>query len=1019
MELKIIALGAASILFNEQSLDTHFGLKTRALLLYTVLQAHPVPREQLAAMFWKDSPQERASGNLRMTLMSLRERLGDSARITRTDVEIVGESDVRTFQETLNMLTPSINGTQPWTDEQTQRLEQTLQLYKGPFLHNFSVPDAEQFELWAHATREAVRRQFFKAAETLMCHYEEMGHYTDGLRWSSDLLKIDPLHESAYRSLMRLYAGRGERVLAIREFETCKRLLAAELNVEPDQDTVELYEQIVTGNFQTTAPINAVPMIVIPSRPIPHNLPGQLTPLIGRTTEMSDLKQLFEEARLITIVGTGGIGKTRLAVEFGAQMLAQKAYADGIYFVDLSSIQYPTQVIEAVADVFEIAESPQTSLSHQVMQRIKNKRLLIILDNFEHVLEAADQMEEWLKASPQLTILITSREPLQLYAEYLYTVPSLPDADAWSLFAKRVNAVKSGFAMTQDNASLIQAICTRLEGLPLAIELAASHASALQLDQILQGLDDSLSFLKSQRRGGLERQRTIYGAIQWSYQLLTPAEQALYRLVSVFVGGWTLEAAEALGGELAAYLPALVLKNLVQVNFETSQRFRMLESIREHARYKLADHGEVFLFGEAHLHYFTVLSETAGRGLRSANEQLWFNRLEPERDNLRAALLFTDQHAGFSQELCRLVAGLGYFYYVRGFLSEGHEWANKALAQQGELPLSIKADLLASAGHIAHARSEYALADEHHKAALNCYLALEDQANSAFMITSLAVRERDEERSLTLTEEAYRLAQGTGDDFVLLNAANSYAVSLERLGHLEESKHIIENIIAAGTHLKNETIRPFILLNLACIYRDTGHFDQATQLFEEATNLLRQGYVQIAFPNILEEMGDFYYSLRNLDRATAFYTEAMTAAEIMTADIPLRRLYRAKALIAWEHKNLNDVKACYQIAFQGPMDALTTGDWYSFMLGVFHIAEILATRKQVETSALLLGALAHHCAARKLRLTYVHLHLKERCFQALARYASDEQIQEAMQAGESINEQEMFICALAALEALP
>jgi predicted ATPase/DNA-binding SARP family transcriptional activator len=1020
MGLKMLTLGGVSLSFNEQSLDAQFGLKARALLLYTALQPHAVSRERLAAMFWKDFPQERASGNLRMTLMTLRERLGESAHITRTDVEIMGWSDMRTFQETLESLAPFMSGAHPCTEEHLQQFEETLKLYKGSFLHNFSVPDAEQFELWAHATREALQRQFFKAAEVLMCHYEEMGRYAEELEWSSYLLKIDPLHEPAYRSLMRLYVSRGERVLALREFETCKRLLAIELNVEPDQETLQLYEQIVDGTFQAGGSAKSAPSVVVtPKRLTPHNLPGQLTPLIGRTEELSDLTRLFEEARLVTVVGTGGIGKTRMAVEFGSQMLAQARYPDGLYFVDLSSIQYPSQVTEAVASVLEIPEAPQLSLSAQIMRHIKNKCLLLILDNFEHVLDASDQLEEWLKASPQLAILVTSREPLQLYAEYLYPVPSLPVTDAWMLFTKRVNAVRSGFTMTKENAPAIQAICARLEGLPLAIELAASHAQALSLDQIIQGLDDSMTFLKSQRRGGLERQRTMYGAIEWSYQLLTAAEQALYRLVSVFVGGWALDAVEALGGELAVHLPALVTKHLVQTDPANPQRFRMLESIREHARHKLADHNEEFLFGEAHLYYFADLSENGSHGLRTNNQEHWFHRLEPERDNFRAALLFAEPLDELSESFCRLVAGLGYFYYVRGYTRETRQWIDKALAKQEDLPRSLRADLLAGAGHITHACAEYALADEYHKGALSHYLALEDWANAAFIMSAISVRERDEERGLSLVEEAYQFAQQTDDDFVLLNAANNYAVSLERLGHLEQARHILESVVEAGTHLKNATLRPFVILNLAGIYRDTGQIDRAAPMFDEIVNFMRQSYVEIAFPHVLEEVGDFYYLTKQIDRAAAHYDEGLRVAEALDSDIMIRRLYRAKALIAAEHKNLAEVKRCYQMAFNGAMDSLVTEDWHSFILAVFHIAEILAARQQLQTSALLLGAMAHHMANHKTRLTAVHLYLQERCFKQLHCYWSEDQIQEAIGAGKTISEKEMFAHALAALEILP
>ena len=411
---------------------------------------------------------------------------------------------------------------------------------------------------------------------------------------------------------------------------------------------------------------------------------------------MDEGRRRLRSARLLTLTGPGGSGKTRLALEIAAECLGD--FTDGAWLVALAPIADPALVSRAVAQALGLDDKSGQTVQRALSEHLRDKSLLLMLDNCEHLVAAcAELAESLLQAAPGLRILATSREALGVTGENSYPVPALPLPDAGQtptlevlaqseavrLFVERAAAVRPVFALTEDNAAAVAQICQRLDGIPLAIELAAARTRALTADQIAARLDKRFGLLTSGSRTAPPRQQTLRGAIDWSYDLLSPAERRLLRRLSVFAGGWSLEAAEEAAGapEALDLLSQLVSKSLVLAEQRPGQegRFRMLETIREYAQEKLAEAGEAEAAQDQHLTYYVALAEEAEPELRGHGQAQWLKRLDQENDNLRAALAWAIQ-SGQAEPALHLAGDLGGFWNMRGYLLEGHRWLEAALS---------------------------------------------------------------------------------------------------------------------------------------------------------------------------------------------------------------------------------------------------------------------------------------------------------------------------------------------------
>jgi len=646
-------------------------------------------------------------------------------------------------------------------------------------------------------------------------------------------------------------------------------------------------------------PIDFPPLETLDARP--NNLPAQTTPFIGRADAIREVKKKLANAdvRLLTLTGVGGTGKTRLALQAAADLADE--YEQGVFFVALAVLSDPALVVPAIAQAFDVREAPGRRLQEQLEDYLRGKQMLLVLDNFEQVIDAAPRVRELLAAAPRLKVLVTSREVLRLSGETDYPVLplSLPDPqrvpplaelaenEAVAFFVDRAAAVKPGFTIGSENAPAIAAICHRLDGLPLAIELAAARVRVLPPQRLLAELGRRLRLLTGGARDMPSRQKTLRGAIDWSHELLTSAEQQLFRRLAVFVGGGALEAIEAVcngEGELPIFatLESLVGKSLVRpTEADGDPRFTMLETIREYAWERLVDAGESEGLRERHRDCFLALVEDAEPKLTGAAQGVWLHRLDMEHENLRASLDWSLAEPGARGGL-RLCGALQRFWWTRGHLSEGREWCARILAKAGAEERTLeRAKVLNGAGLLAYWQGDYPGARVLHEESLAIRQALGDRrgdASSRHNLAMVAKSEGDYARAKALYEESLAIKRELGDRWGMSATLNNLGSLVYEQGDYQASRSLHEESLAIVRALGDRMGVAASLSNLGEIACDQGDYQAASALHREGLEIRR-------------DVGDrrgIAYSLEGLAAVVAGCGDSLRAAALWGAAARLR-----------------------------------------------------------------------------------------------------------------------------------
>jgi predicted ATPase/class 3 adenylate cyclase len=637
----------------------------------------------------------------------------------------------------------------------------------------------------------------------------------------------------------------------------------------------------------------------------PHNLPAQTTSFIGREVEVATVVQELARAdvRLLTLTGPGGTGKTRLSLQVAAEVL--DAYPDGVWFVALAPISDPTFVVPTISQTLELQLSGATPPLELVKTYLKEKHLLLVLDNFEQVVEAAPAITEILAAAPQVKILVTSRTVLRVSGEHNYPVPSmhLPDPqqplpltrltqyEAVRLFIERAQAAKPDFSVTNTNAPAVAEICVRLDGLPLAIELAAARIRLLPPQTMLPQLAHRLKFLTGGARDVPARQQTLQNTIEWSYQLLTPEEKTLFRRLAVFVGGCTLEAVETVCSisdelDMLSGLESLVDKSLLkQVETDEEPRLVMLETIREYALERLSESDEEGAIRQQHALFFLALAEEAEQEFFGVDPVVWIHRLEREHNNLRAALAWAIDHT--LEVGLRLAGALRTFWHVRSYQREGRKWVENALAKSqhaGHDLDQFRAKALHCLGWLAVFQGDVTTACTAGQDSVALWRTVGDTGGLAQTLLGLGVAmvfQKDFAQASSFIEESITLFRQLDDHCRLAEALGWYGElayenrDYERAYTSSMEERSLAQHIGSRTHLAAATG------NLGRIVFDKGDYVAARNFFEESLRLYREVQDEAGIQGFLSWLGRVLDKQQHYDQAQACYEERLELAQKM------------------------------------------------------------------------------------------------------------------------------------------
>lgn len=748
--------------------------KIEALLAYLALHPEAQAREKLAALFWGDVSDQQARVSLRYALGQLRKTLGGD--VLRADREVAQLNpdfpiwiDAKEFQQIADR-----GGQNAATDLPIQTLKEAISRYRGDLLADF-------YDDWIFPEREHLRQLYLDALLQLTQQYRAQSQYVQAIETAQRVLESDPANERAHQHLIFCFVAQGNRQAALQQYENCVRALREELAIDPAPETTALYEWIKQTRDGSISPAARI-----------TNLPIPFTSFIGRGQEVAQIKaaltpNLFrtgtgEQVRLLTLTGAGGSGKTRLSIQAATDLI--DAYDDGVWWVELAPLADDALVPRAVANALGVRESPQQPLLESLSNFLHEKQVLLVLDNCEHLLDACAQLARALLGEcAKLSILATSREPLGFIGETVLGISTLafPDPNATSLtdllieyeavrlFVARAKAVNSRFELNMQNASAVAQICAHLDGIPLALELAAARVKELSVEEIAARLVDRFNFLTRGNRGALPRQQTLRALFDWSYDMLAEPERVLFRRLAVFAGGWELAAAaQVCAGDaldtrdVMELLSHLVDKSLVEKEVREETRYRMLETIRQYAQSKLVEANEEARIRQDHTLFFAEWVEQAESDIFSPRHAFWLNRLDAERDNLRAALEWAVKNNPLVA--LRIAKALGYYWELRSAWGEARLWYEQALSTTPDAPVKLRVYSLGWAAALGYRLGRKGDSSPFQQDSLDLARQSQDKALIAFALWHLNVQEPQRG---TVLEEALALARETKSPYVL------------------------------------------------------------------------------------------------------------------------------------------------------------------------------------------------------------------------------------------------------------
>lgn len=864
--LALALLGSLEVTRDGHPVVGFESARVRALLAYLVVEAdRSHTRSALADLLWPDQPEQVARANLRQALANLRQALGDAQveppylHITRGSVRFNAASDhaldVATFTDLLAACDRHPHRRSDTCLACARRRAQAVALYRGECLAEFVLTDSAPFEEWVLAVRARLQRLAVVAMTCLAEFHERRGAVGEAERYARRLLELDPWREEAHRQVMRLCWRAGRRGAALAQYERCLRLLSDELGVAPDAETTALYRQILDAAGAADHP-----------RGYPHGLPVPPTPFVGRERELATLADLLGDStcRLITVVGPGGSGKTRLALHTAAEHL--DAFAQGCCFVSLAAVDTPASLAPALAAALQLPPATHGEPEARVLAHLRDQELLLVLDNVEQLLPATPFLAEIGRRAPGVTILCTSRERLQLPGEWIVPLAGLDvptdedteDLERWSaaqLFMQGARRAEPNLALTDADRRALAAICRLVGGLPLALELAATWIRALTCDEIAREVARNLDLLATPARDTASRHGSMRAVFDHSWQRLSPEERAVFRRLGVFRGGFDRQAAERVANATLPCLAGLVDKSLVRR--AEGGRYELHELLRQYAEEQLAAAGETDQLRQRHLEYFLALAEEAEPALAGPGQLPWLVRLEAEHDNVRVAFGWGLAQADATPAL-RLAGALWPFWSLRGHWREARRWLDAALNRGAAFPAAVRAKVLIQAGELAESQGEYARARALLGEGLALSRVLDDRRGIASCLTTLALVARhqgDFASARALAEESLVLWREEGESRALAGVLNDLGAIAQHQGDDSAARVLhLESLALHRASGDREGIADS-LRNLGVVAEHDRDYVAAHAYLSEALSLFRELGAVVYVASCLDNLG--------------------------------------------------------------------------------------------------------------------------------------------------------------------
>ena len=897
--LKLYLFGPPRLEENSVTLDVR-PRKAFALLIYLAVTNQPHSRDALATLFWPESDQVAARASLRRTLYLLQQALptellvtsGDTIRITPThDLWI----DTAAFQDRIDEALPEQTSEATLSDAAREALRAAAALYVDDFLAGFTLDDAPGFDEWQFFQQESMRQSLARILLQLKLYCTAMGDYACAIDYARRWLALDSLHEPAHRELMLLYAWAGQQAAALRQYQECQRILQEELGVEPDVDTTELYHSIrmkQTPPPPSTTWAAPVPPVVPAASPIVAAqpiLPMQTTKFIGRARELAHIQELITQeanCRLLTLVGPSGIGKTRLAMEVAQRILDMDIgltpFADGIVFVPLTTVSEPNGIVAAIAAAAGLQFGSGLSSQQQLLNYFQDKHLLLVLDHVEHLLAGVSLLAKILRAAPHTKILATSLEGIHLRDAWFLPISALTfppkhadvyatlrDYDAICLFEQRARRVRADFILEDEAADVIR-ICQLVEGMPLALELAATWLKVLNPEKIADEIERNIDILTTSYEDVPARHRSMRVVLNQSWNLLAQPERVIFRRLSIFRGNFTAEAAYAVVGAELMMLASLVDKSLLQLH--NNGRYHCHELLRLFAAEQLLPWTDEFNeVNDRHFAYYMDSLKRHGQGIKGVGQKRALEEISADIGNVMLAW-----RTAVSQRAIHALAGatqcIWLFSHYRGMLDEceaAFAYALAALADDSESNApsdpalaELIGLLYAGQGWMQGRRGDL----ERGRALMEKGIAHLRQVpsrnprNEAFAVSYLALIAQYQERQL----EAREIVKASLDSYTALGDLWGMAVGLEvagtaalGYGQLEEAKQLLGQCLTIAQAAGEQRSQLLAMTYLGLIAVTTGDYAEAKTLLDEALTMSTELGDRIATAVILTQLGKY------------------------------------------------------------------------------------------------------------------------------------------------------------------